>query len=139
MLARELALLAYRIQRRLEKEGYSAFHPTVCRQNERFRTAPFSHTAAMYLAGLGTMGYNCSILTPEYGPRVALTSVITNRELPAGRPMARELCGRGKCLRCVKACPSGALDGKGWKNPFLCASYGCCGTCIAICPVGQAN
>ena len=34
-------------------------------------------------------------------------------------------------------CPSRALDGKGWKNVFRCASYGCCGTCLSVCPVGK--
>ena len=27
--------------------------------------------------------------------------------------------------------------GKQWKNVYACASYGCCGTCMAICPVGE--
>ena len=41
------------------------------------------------------------------------------------------------CNLCAKVCPIGAIDGQGWKNPFACASYGCCATCIAICPVGE--
>ncbi len=137
VLNHETAVIAYKLVRKLERAGYSAFHPTGGKQDPRFRTAPFYHTVAMYLAGMGTMGYNCCILTPEFGPRVRVTSVITNLELPAGRPLAQDICDKEDCLRCVKACPSGALDGKGWKNPFLCASYGCCGTCVAICPKGQ--
>jgi len=137
VLTRELSLIAYRLVKRLEREGHAGFHPTVCKQNERFRTAPFSHTLAAHLAGLGAMGYNCCLLTPEYGPRVVLTSVITDRLLPAGWPLERDVCLKENCLRCVKACPAHALDGKGWKNPFLCASYGCCGTCVAVCPVGR--
>ena len=43
----------------------------------------------------------------------------------------------GKCKACEKFCPINAIDGKGWKNPFACASYGCCSTCIAICPIGE--
>ncbi len=31
---------------------------------------------------------------------------------------------------------SRSLDGKGWKNVHGCASYGCCGTCLSVCPVG---
>ena len=137
LLSREVSLIAYRMVRRLEREGHSAFEPTPSKQDARFRTAPFYHTVAMHLAGMGTMGYNCCIITPEFGPRVWVTSVITDRELPAGRPLAEELCDKEHCMRCVKACPSGALDGRGWKNPFLCASYGCCGTCVAICPKGE--
>ena len=138
VLSREVGRIAYRLVRRLEREGYSAFDPTPGKQDPRFRTAPFYHTVAMYLAGLGTMGLNCCIVTPEFGPRLWVTSVITNRELPAGRPLSQDVCDKEECLRCVRACPSGALDGQGWKNPFLCASYGCCGTCVAICPKGTS-
>jgi epoxyqueuosine reductase QueG len=90
---------------------------------------------AMVLAGLGTLGLNCSVLTPQFGPRVKVTSIITDCPLPAGEPMAQGMCEH--CGLCVENCPIGAIDGQGWKNPFACASYGCCGTCIAICPVGE--
>ena len=86
-------------------------------------------------AGLGTMGLNCCILTPEFGPRVYVSALITDAALPAGSPMEKELCTR--CGLCVENCPIGAIDGEGWKNPWACASYGCCGTCMAICPVGE--
>jgi epoxyqueuosine reductase QueG len=49
--------------------------------------------------------------------------------------MAEEMCT--DCRLCVDNCPIGAIDGQGWKDPYACASYGCCGTCIAICPVGE--
>jgi len=134
IIARELSLAGYRIAKHLRKQGYTALHLPPGKQNSRFRTAPFYHMPAMYLAGMGTMGLNCSIITPEFGPRVYVTSIITDCPLPAGRPMANEMCSQ--CGLCVQSCPIGAIDGKGWKNPFACASYGCCSTCIAICPVG---
>ena len=87
------------------------------------------------LLGWEPLGLNCCILTPEFGPRVKVTSIITDCALPAGEPMREEMCT--KCNLCVDNCPIGAIDGKGWKNPFACASYGCCGTCMAICPVGK--
>ena len=62
-------------------------------------------------------------------------AVITNLDLPAGRPLEEDVCTH--CNKCIKACPSGALDGEGWKNVYRCAAYGCCGTCLAICPVGR--
>jgi epoxyqueuosine reductase QueG len=141
-LAEELAILnddvlhmGYRMARFLRHHGWHALYFPPAKQNDRFRTAPFYHMPAMYLAGMGTLGLNASILTPQFGPRVWVTSIITDAPLPAGQPLAEELCKR--CGLCVKNCPIGALDGQGWKNPYACASYGCCGTCIAICPVGQ--
>ena len=134
MLRRELTLMGYKLARFLRHQGWGAFYLPPAKQNERFRTAPFYHMPAMYLAGLGTLGLNCSILTPEFGPRLLVTSLITDCPLTTGQPLAQELCTR--CGLCVESCPIGAIDGQGWKNPFACASYGCCATCIAVCPVG---
>jgi epoxyqueuosine reductase QueG len=134
MIKHELSWISYQIAKRLRHLGYQALHLPPSKQNDRFRTAPFYHMPAMYLAGLGTLGLNCCILTPEFGPRVNVTSIITNCALPAGKPMEREMCD--KCGLCVQSCPIHAIDGKGWKNPSACASYGCCSTCIAVCPVG---
>lgn len=135
IIARELSLIAYRLAKRLRHSGYTALHLPPSKQDDRFRTAPFYHMPAMYLAGIGTLGLNCSILTPQFGPRVYVTSIITDAPLLAGQPMEQELCTH--CGLCVESCPIGAIDGKGWKNPWACASYGCCSTCIAICPVGE--
>lgn len=135
ILIRELALLGYKIVKFLRKNGCRALHLPPCKQDNRFRTAPFYHMPAMYLAGMGTYGLNCSILTPQFGPRVFVTSIITDGELCAGQPMSEELCT--DCRLCVEHCPIQALDGNGKKNAFACASYGCCSTCIAICPIGE--
>jgi len=135
LLDHELNWIGYKIAKFLRKNGWSALYLPAGKQNGRFRTAPFYHMPAMYLAGLGTLGLNCSILTPQFGPRVFVTSIITDAQLPAGQQMDEELCTQ--CGLCEQNCPIGAIDGKGWKNPFACASYGCCGTCIAICPVGE--
>ena len=65
MLNRELSWMEYRIAKFLRRRGWKALYLPVTKQDTRFRTAPFSHMPAMYLAGLGTLGLNCSILTPE--------------------------------------------------------------------------
>jgi epoxyqueuosine reductase QueG len=135
VITRELQWMGYKISKYLRHAGYTALHLPPSKQNARFRTAPFYHMPAMYLAGMGTLGLNCSILTPQFGPRVFVTSILTDCALNAGQPMEEEMCTR--CGLCVNHCPVNAMDGKGWKNPFACASYGCCSTCIAICPVGE--
>lgn len=133
-IRRELTWIGYKMAKWLRQRGHNVLHLPPGKQNARFRTAPFYHMPAMYLAGLGTLGLNCSIITPQFGPRVYVTSIITDAPLPAGQPMEQEMCDH--CGLCVENCPIGAIDGKGWKNPFACASYGCCSTCIAICPKG---
>jgi epoxyqueuosine reductase QueG len=92
MLDNEVKFIAYKLARFIECKGFRAMYLPPARQDRRFLTAPFYHMPAMYLAGLGTMDLNCSILTPEFGPRVWVTSIITDLELPAGQPMTDELC-----------------------------------------------
>ena len=135
LLLHETEWIGYQLIRRLERAGHRAFYFAAYKQDSRRRTALFYMTPALYLAGMGTMGLNCCILTPEYGPRVFVNAVITNLELPSGEPLENQVCDR--CGKCVKACPSNALDGEGWKNVYRCAAYGCCGTCLAICPIGR--
>lgn len=140
LLRHEVALIGYKIAWKLHREGYQAFYFPPVKQETRFRTAPFYFMPAMYLAGMGQMGLNCCILTPEYGPRIWVTAIITNKKLPVGKPMGpayHEDCK--SCMECVKRCPSKSLDGKGWKNVFHCAAYGCCGTCLSVCPVGSVK
>lgn len=135
MLIRETSYMAYQIAKKLEKEGHTAFYIPPFKFDPRFKTAPFYITPAMYLAGMGTMGLNCCILTHGYGPNVLANVIITDRDLPADSPSDEEICQ--KCRRCVDACPVNCIDGNGWKNVDLCAAYGCCGVCLAVCPTGH--
>ncbi|MFA7463097.1 MAG: 4Fe-4S binding protein [Anaerovoracaceae bacterium] len=107
----------------------------------------FSHRHAAYLAGLGTFGISNVLLTETHGPRVRLTSIITSAELPAGKPLEKDLCI--KCMKCVRECPANALSGDaypGGLDKMLCversgelAGRGIspCGRCITVCPVGK--
>lgn len=108
----------------------------------------FSHRHAALLAGLGTFGINNMILTPGYGPRVRFGSILSTADLPPDPLLENQLCTR--CMRCVKMCPSNALDTKsypkGLTDKKACSSYSAelneryispCGICIKICPVGN--
>lgn len=56
-------------------------------------------------AGLGTLGLNQQLLTPEFGPRVVLTAVLSSLEVECDRPREAALCLGPECGRCLKACP----------------------------------
>ncbi len=60
-------------------------------------------------AGLGTLGLNLMLLTPEYGPRVILTAVLTSAELEPDTPLTTSLCPGASCGRCLLACPADAI------------------------------
>jgi epoxyqueuosine reductase len=56
-------------------------------------------------AGLGTLGLNQQLLTPDFGPRVVLTAVLSSIDVECDRPMVEALCRGPACGRCLKACP----------------------------------
>jgi len=73
-----------------------------------------SHAAVE--AGLGTLGLNLQLLTPEYGPRVILAAVLCSVEVECDRPMTEALCKGPSCGRCLKTCPGDAVKewGRDW-------------------------
>ena len=63
-------------------------------------------------SGLGTLGLNEMILTPEYGPRVFLAGILTDAAVDCGQPLEDELCpGLEECGRCAEVCPVAAIPG----------------------------
>ena len=56
-------------------------------------------------AGLGTLGLNQQLLTPEFGPRVVLTAVLSSIDVECDKPREQALCHGPQCGRCLKACP----------------------------------
>lgn len=60
-------------------------------------------------AGLGTLGLNLQLLTPEYGPRVILGAVVTTAELEPDPMLDAPLCLGEECGRCLLACPGDAI------------------------------
>lgn len=61
-------------------------------------------------AGLGTLGLNLQLLTPEYGPRVVLGAIVTTADLEPDERITDGLCIGAECGRCLLSCPGDAID-----------------------------
>jgi epoxyqueuosine reductase len=61
-------------------------------------------------AGLGTLGLNRQLLTPEYGPRVMLAGVLSSVPVPADARQEESLCLGPECGRCLTACPGDVIQ-----------------------------
>jgi len=61
-------------------------------------------------AGLGTLGLNLQLLTPEYGPRVVLAIVLTSAEVEPDTKREDALCLGPECGRCLRTCPADAVQ-----------------------------
>jgi len=149
--------LALKVALYLQDQGYEAFPvPASQRVTPDKLGGIFSHRLAANLAGIGWIGKSSNLITPEYGPRVRLITVLTNAPLPTDKPMENRC---GKCEACVKACPASAITGEPFRegDPLgvrfdskACDEYltkvrmsfgkRICGRCLAACPWGtKAN
>lgn len=63
---------------------------------------------AAVLGGLGCIGKNNLLITPQYGPRQRLRVLLTNADLPTTGVMDFDPC-RGCPMPCRKACPEKAF------------------------------
>jgi len=81
-----------------------------------------SHRHAAVKAGLGVLGKNSLLLTPQYGNRITLVSILTDIVLQPDPPLTEILCPPN-CHRCLDACPSKALKGNGIVEQKLCRSH----------------
>ena len=146
--------LTARLGSTLQAEGFRAF-PVPASQtidDERLCSI-FSHKLAAHLAGLGWIGKNCTLVTPQAGPRVRWATVLTDAPLTPGQPM-EEQCG--SCRECVDACPPQAFTGEPFRpadprdvrfDAHACRRYHnqvkeeiglpLCGMCVYSCPHGQ--
>lgn len=65
-------------------------------------------------AGLGEIGRCKQLVTPEYGPRVVLVSIVTTATLQPNSRLKEPVCLKDECNKCVEACRSGALTPYGY-------------------------
>ena len=81
---------------------------------------PMLDRAAAQRAGLGWFGKNTNVLTPSLGSWVFLGQVVTDLVLEPDQPL-KKTCG--SCVRCIDACPTGAIVAPYTIDNTRCISY----------------
>lgn len=141
------------VAKKIQEAGFKAYAiPASQTVNERKLEGAISHKLVAHLAGLGWIGKNCLLITPEHGPRLRLATILTDAPLEVGKPIPN---GCGECNECVDICPPKAITGVPF-NPsqprsvrfraHQCRDYtqrraqllgeGICGLCVYTCPYG---
>jgi reductive dehalogenase len=146
-----MAFVASCVARYLEELGFGA----IACGNDTALSIPLAIDA-----GLGEVGRNGLLVTPEYGPRVRLCKVLTDAPLTPDEPIefgVREFCQ--VCMKCADTCPVRCISRgeptaegrspsnnpgvlKWYTEPEACLSFwgangACCSNCIASCPFNK--
>ncbi|MBN2232068.1 MAG: epoxyqueuosine reductase [Deltaproteobacteria bacterium] len=147
--------IAFRIAQKLQNDGWSALPIPASQVLDRENWyGAVSHKAVARVAGLGWQGKNLLLITPQYGSRVRLVTVLTDAPLVADAPLENRC---GACSRCQDACPAGAIKGVATRDYYrdrdeamyfdrcalkLAGEFAAlpnigvpiCGICIRVCP-----
>lgn len=159
----KLSLSAYgKDYHQVMQEKLADLGQTLKKTDRNFRYRAFADMGPLverdlaYQAGLGWIGKNATLITREFGSWVFLGGMVTNAELEADRPLKKDC---GNCVRCLQACPGGALEAPYQLNPNKCSSYLTqkkgyltheerltlgdrlygCDTCQEVCPFNQQS
>lgn len=88
-------------------------------------TAPLRERYWAQAAGLGHSGLNGQLIVPSVGCGVFLAEILwteaVDGAVQVGQTPAKSSCI--ECGACVRACPAGALDGRGGLDARRCLSY----------------
>ena len=117
-----------------------------------------SHKAVARMAGIGWQGKSLLIVSPQYGPKIRLATVMTDMPLTIDQPI-RNRCGA--CNECSKACPVSAIKNVSTDSRYesrdaalhldRCADrtlqmkampgigVRACGLCVKACPFGRGK
>ncbi len=154
-----LDVISLKLAQILRKRGFEAL--PVPQGLSGKNTSILSYKLPAHLAGHGWIGKSCLLVTPDDGPRVRFSAVLTDAPLSPDQPMA-ERCG--DCSICVDACPVKAFTGRPFRqdeprearfNPARCEEFRgtdrkigdpkkkesgkvyACGVCVKVCPFGK--
>jgi Pyruvate/2-oxoacid:ferredoxin oxidoreductase delta subunit len=141
-----LGIAASKITEFLRKHGYSA-------QSGHPLGGMSLYTPLAQRAGIGWIGHNGLLITPEFGPRVRIAAVYTSIEnLPFAEDNSHswidDYCS--SCGLCIRKCPPGAIQKESITHdsgrvtfvtldkcfPYFTENYGC-SICIKVCPFNR--
>ena len=156
---RELDRIGNNLVRYINEKGYAARAvPASQILDETDLLGAVSHKAIARMAGIAWQGKSLLIVSPQYGPRIRLATVLTDMPLVPDAPL-KSRCGR--CVECTQACPVSAIKNVSVNDRYesrdealyfsRCAEKTfefstrpgiggrICGVCVKVCPFGRIS
>ncbi len=78
---------------------------------------PYPAKEAAMRCGMGIIGKNSLLIHPVYGSRVIIILMLTDMEPQADKRSSNSCLG---CDKCMRICPTGAIDAGGMSHPERC-------------------
>lgn len=101
-----------RLKEVFDEAGADWFMPEILEEDVNRGWTPLSNKYTAVKSGLGWIGKNGLLITPQYGPRMHMIGLLFNGEVEVGTPVTESYCG--DCVRCVKNCLFKVLRGTTW-------------------------
>ena len=122
---RECARAAHNASRFLQSKGFHsvavpAFIPIDMGAPKKGMRGEICWRRVGVKAGLGSYGENGLLITRKFGAAIRLSGLITSADLETDSALNEDVCDH--CMRCIEACPAGALFGQGKINKKLCGN-----------------
>ena len=149
---RSLGNKVRRIRRSLEREGVPFGSIDIGTD-----AIPILERALAARAGIGFLAKSAGIISPEHGPYLLLSELLTPLELPLDLPSPGSC---GSCTRCIDACPTGAIVAPFQVDARRCISHATiesrapipeamrepmgswlfgCDVCLEVCPFAHSR
>lgn len=112
LVLRRMDYVAYHLAEALEDAGYPSLVLASQETDWGYKNASYGRLSTRHLgveAGLGTLGLEVNILSPEFGPRLYLTGILTELELEPDARITEQVCIGESCSRCLHSCPGDAV------------------------------
>ena len=112
LVLRAMDKAAYRLAEWMEAEGHPSFVTAAQETDWSYKNASYGRLSTRHLgieAGLGTFGLEVNILTPEFGPRIYLTGILSEATMASDERITEQVCIGESCSRCLYSCPPDAV------------------------------
>jgi epoxyqueuosine reductase QueG len=112
LVLRKMDYAAFHLAEMLEDAGFPSLILASQETDWGMKNASYGRLSTRHLgveAGLGTLGLEVNILSPEFGPRLYLTGVLTELELEPDARITEQVCIGESCSRCLQSCPGDAV------------------------------